>query len=79
MSSSLSQIIKEPTQYRGNDTPSVIDLTMVNDSDLLTPVDYLPTFGRSDHLVLQSCIQFTTSASVGYQIFSSLSRLISTG
>ncbi|KAJ3652646.1 hypothetical protein Zmor_018593 [Zophobas morio] len=53
----LTQLVTEPTRIRQNQTPSQTDLIFTNDPDLLTKIEYLPPFGKSDHLVISSNLQ----------------------
>lgn len=60
--SNFTQLVERPTRYRLNQAPSLLDLILVNDRDLLSNVEYLPPFGRSDHITLHSTIQFHSVA-----------------
>ncbi|XP_063924466.1 uncharacterized protein LOC135138425 [Zophobas morio] len=53
----LTQLVSEPTRIRQNQSPSQTDLIFANDPDLLTKIEYLPPFGKSDHLVISSNVQ----------------------
>ena len=48
----LSQLIKEPTHYRCLQTPTLIDLLLVNESNPVTNICLLPPFGMSHHSVI---------------------------
>lgn len=50
-----------PTRFRADQNSSLLDLILVNDEDLISDINCLPPFGKSDHLTLESKIQFTTS------------------
>jgi len=50
----LHQHISEPTRYRGNQTPNVLDLVFTNEEGMVSDVSYLPGLGSSDHI----CIRF---------------------
>jgi hypothetical protein len=58
VNSSLCQIVSEPTRFRQNQNSSTLDLILVNDSALISQVDYLSSpIGKSDHITLLSTIQ----------------------
>ncbi|MEW8545255.1 MAG: reverse transcriptase family protein [Candidatus Thiodiazotropha sp.] len=46
------QHIKEPTRYREGNIPSLLDLVFTNEENMVNNVKYLPSMGRSDHIVL---------------------------
>ena len=46
------QHCKEPTKYRENQEPSLLDLNFTNEENMIENKDYLPSLGKSDHLVL---------------------------
>ncbi|KAL3268636.1 hypothetical protein HHI36_007740 [Cryptolaemus montrouzieri] len=46
--SDLHQLVKEPTHFRVNQNPSLLDLVLVNDPSLVHELIHLPPFGRSD-------------------------------
>jgi hypothetical protein len=48
----LYQMIDKPTRVRGDQTPSVLDLVLVNDEDYISHIDYHSPLGSSDHSVL---------------------------
>ena len=48
----LYQIIKEPTHHRCQQTPTLIDLILTNDVNLVNNVDHFPPFGKSHHSVI---------------------------
>lgn len=53
----LLQLVSEPTRFRSGQTPSLLDLILVNDPDLVAYHEVLPPFGRSDHVTLSCKIQ----------------------
>lgn len=55
----LSQMVSECTRFRGNQIPSLLDLILTSDENLLTPPVYLPPFGASDHVTLSCSLQLT--------------------
>jgi len=50
----LFQRITEPTRYRQGDHPSLLDLVLTNEIDLIKDITYLPPLGNGDHI----CIKF---------------------
>ncbi|KAI8500844.1 hypothetical protein Bbelb_216620 [Branchiostoma belcheri] len=48
----LHQHVTEPTRYRVNQEPSILDLVITNDPDLIGDIKYLPGLGRGDHCCL---------------------------
>jgi hypothetical protein len=61
INSSLWQLVSEPTPFRQNQNPSMLDLILVNDPALVSQVDYLSPIGKSDHITLLSTIQLLVS------------------
>lgn len=56
----LTQPIKNPTRQGGaNSTPSVLDLALTTDPDLVFDIQNLPGVGKSDHDVLLLKVSFT--------------------
>ena len=51
----LFQNVTEPTRYRENDTPNLLDLLITSDNDMVRDIIYHPPIGESDHL----CLTFT--------------------
>ncbi|MES9881396.1 MAG: reverse transcriptase domain-containing protein [Sedimenticola sp.] len=49
----LFQHVQQPTRLRAGNIPSILDLVLTNEEDMLENIDYLPGLGLSDHLVLQ--------------------------
>lgn len=58
--SNLTQHVKEPTRYRTNQLPSLLDLVLSNTDDLITECQVLPPIGNSDHVCLISTIQISS-------------------
>ena len=48
----LVQHVDEPTRWRGADQPSLIDLVITNEEDMISNLEYHAPLGRSDHAVL---------------------------
>ncbi|KAJ3650156.1 hypothetical protein Zmor_021861 [Zophobas morio] len=57
----LTQLVNEPTRFRENTNPSLLDWIIVNDRQLLSNIQHEPPIGISDHAVLSSQIQFFVS------------------
>lgn len=55
--SHVSQIVSEPTRFRQNQRPSLLDLIITSNRSLLGNLTYLSPIGNSDHVVLESSIQ----------------------
>ena len=47
----LHQHVVEPTRYRQNNTPSTLDLVYTNHEDKMSEITYLPSLGKSNHLI----------------------------
>ena len=48
----LVQHIKTPTRQRGCDIPTILDLVMTNEEDMIGKIEHCSPLGRSDHDVL---------------------------
>jgi len=48
----LVQHIDEPTRWRGADQPSLIDLVITNEENMISNLEYHAPLGRSDHAVI---------------------------
>ena len=48
----MFQHVLEPTRYRANNEPSILDLIFSNEEGMVSDIQYNPSVGRSDHLVL---------------------------
>lgn len=57
----LSQLITEPTRFRINQTASILDLLVTNDTSLVSNISYLPPVGKSDHVCIHFNVQFSVS------------------
>ena len=57
----LTQHVDKPTHYRALQTPSLLDLILSNNPDLLHNIIYYPPFGKSHHLVI--CFSLNISPS----------------
>ena len=45
----LTHHVKQPTRYRDNNTPSILDLVLTNEEDMIDEITHLPGLGKSDH------------------------------
>ena len=48
----LYQHVLEPARYRFNNMPSILDLVLSNHDDNISEITFLPSLGKSDHLIL---------------------------
>ena len=48
----LEQVITENTRARGTNVPSLIDLVLCNDRELINNINYLSPQGKSDHCII---------------------------
>lgn len=48
----LKQQVNEPTHYRPETSPNILDLILTNEEDMVSSIRYLPPLGKSHHLVL---------------------------
>lgn len=55
--SHLQQIVTEPTRFRSGQQPSILDLIITSDNDLINNLEYYPPFAKSDHAILQFQMQ----------------------
>lgn len=60
LNTNLSQHITEPTRYRSNQQPSLLDLIFSNEENLISNIKYLPPIGISDHVSIAFSVQFIT-------------------
>ena len=61
----LTQIINKPTHYRCLQTPTLIDLLLVNESDPVSNICHLPPFGMSHHSVISFDLKVNITPSKG--------------
>ena len=52
----MSQHVTEPTHYRGNCTPSTLDLILANEEGMVENIKYMAPVGKSHHTAL--CFKF---------------------
>jgi len=53
----LYQHVNEPTRFRLSQKPSLLDLILSNEQDLVGDIQYTPGLGKGDHCCLNFCIQ----------------------
>ena len=67
------QMVDQPTRYRINQQPSILDLILVNDKNYIQNIDYQAPLGNSDHNVLvfeyKCYFQYNNSKSVKFNYF----------
>ena len=49
----LFQHVREPLRYRSQNVPSILDLILTNEENMVSKLQYKPGLGKSDHLVLE--------------------------
>ena len=49
---SFEQLIQEPTRFREDQNPSLLDLILVSDPDMISNINVGAPFGKSDHSVI---------------------------
>ena len=49
----LHQHVKQATRFRDGQSPSLIDLVITNEEHMIEKISYLPSLGKSDHVVLE--------------------------
>jgi hypothetical protein len=47
------QYIKQPTRYRNENTPSLLDLVFTNEKGMIETIDHCSPPGNSDHEILE--------------------------
>lgn len=50
----LFQLIDFPTRFCGSQNPSLLDLVLTNDTDLISKIEQCPPLGKSDHIILMA-------------------------
>ena len=53
----LYQLITEPTRYRSGQEPSLLDLIMTSDDNLISNIDLKAPLGKSDHVVIEFSVE----------------------
>ena len=49
----MYQHVTQPTRGRGEDAPSLLDLILTNEQEMVSALKYISPLGKSDHAVLQ--------------------------
>ena len=57
----LYQHVSEPTRYRDNETPNLLDLVLSGEEEMVCDLDYLPPLGESEHVFIQFKVKCTQS------------------
>ncbi|KAJ3644167.1 hypothetical protein Zmor_026839 [Zophobas morio] len=60
--SHLYQMVSEPTRYRKNQCPSVLDLVLTSNPDLIANLEYSSPIGKSDHVIILVNLQINMQA-----------------
>ncbi|KAJ3662053.1 hypothetical protein Zmor_006420 [Zophobas morio] len=55
--SHLCQLVTQPTRYRVNQQPSVLDLIISSSPDLLSNLEFTSPIGKSDHVTIMANLQ----------------------
>ena len=48
----LTQHVEKPTRFRGTQKPSILDLILTNEENVVSDIQYLAPVGNSDHCTL---------------------------
>jgi len=54
----MCQHVMEPTGFRGDATPHLLDLVFTNNENMKENLKYLPGLGSSDHLCISFDVEF---------------------
>ena len=60
----LYQHVSEPTRYRQNENPNLLDLVLSGEEGMVCDLDYLPPLGESDHVCIKFNVKCTKSAEI---------------
>ena len=71
----LYQHITQPTHYRCEQNPTVIDLIVTNEPNLIRDLKYFPPFGKSHHVALY----FVLDVNINYSMKSTSKYLYNKG
>ena len=71
----LYQHVTEPTRYRPNETPNVLDLILSSEEGMVQDLAYNPPLGESDHLCLTFKLQYYGTKIIQH-LFTIYSKLI---
>ena len=58
LTTNLAQLVTFPTRFRIGHTPSLLDLILTSDQNLLSKIEQNPPIGVSDHCVIEASIQY---------------------
>ena len=64
----LHQHIDEPTRWRGADKPSLLDLVLTNEENMISEIDYQAPVGNSDHAVIDFKFNCYTEDTTEYYV-----------
>lgn len=59
----LHQLVDQATRYRDGNRPSLLDLILTQDMDIIEKIDYEPPLGKSDHI----CMLVYVNANAKYE------------
>ena len=59
----MYQHVKENTRYRAGSEPSLLDLLLTNEENMVNSVSYMPGLGKSDHMQLMFTFNCYTETS----------------
>ena len=60
----LFQHVSEPTRYRQDENPNLLDLVLSGEEGMVCDLDYLPPLGESDHVCIQFNVKCTQSTEI---------------
>ena len=55
--------MKSSTRGRNSDNPSLLDLVLSNNDDLIDSVSLLPPLGKSDHSTIEALVNYSSNNS----------------
>ena len=67
MKSFWTQIVDSPTRIRGTENPSLLDLIITNNPDMINEIAYDSPLGNSDHLTLNFSFPFAPPSKSNHQ------------
>ena len=53
----LEQQVTELTRFRHGQNPSLLDLILTDEPDLIEKIEYMPPLGKSDHIAIKFCLK----------------------
>ena len=60
----LFQHVSEPTRYRQDENPNLLDLVLSGEEGMVCDLDYLPPLGESDHVCIRFNVKCTQSTEI---------------